>query len=537
MKKFNLILLLIFCCQDIFCQCEIEIKRITVFKDATVFIEKEGNCDVDQNSILLDIPYQNGNSSKTTSYNQRNVYVKNNIILGTLEIQSPGNEILSTRSISVREDEKIHSIQQIFNQNIGKEISITLKGTKKEIKGNIYAIENTGSSIVNSNVSSVKSLILTNGNKWSFVNLNDIDDFFLEKPELTKDIERRKLLLTFEDNIQNQNIKISYLQKGITWTPNYFININDEGNLELSLKANVINDIVDLSNAEVNLAVGVPVFKYSPIVDPIFSNQRVVEFMTSLNNLGKEPKSPMRNVITTQSSSVYRESYGNNENPQLETQNQDDIFLYKLNNVYLNKYERISLDILEMKSEFENIFVANLGSNEQIVSSSRKKKSENINVWHALKFNNNTGMPLTTGTVFFKKNLINENEVMPISQGQLNFTPIGKHCIVNMSVSPDIIVHDSDVEESRVKNPKGFGYLINVEAEIEVNNFKGEKIDMMITREIKGTDLRESSEDWEVIKSTRSLYDNNQSNLIKWNFEVEPNGKKIITYKYQVFVR
>ena len=95
MKTFNLIILLIFCSKISFSQCEIATKRVTVFKDATVFIEREGNCDIDDNKILLDIPYQDSKPNKTTSYNHRNTYVKNHIILGTLEVQSPGNKILA----------------------------------------------------------------------------------------------------------------------------------------------------------------------------------------------------------------------------------------------------------------------------------------------------------------------------------------------------------------------------------------------------------------------------------------------------------
>ena len=127
------------------------------------------------------------------------------------------------------------------------------------------------------------------------------------------------------------------MRKGITWTPNYFINIKDSKNLALSLKANVVNDVEELAAVDLNLAVGIPVFKYSTIGDPLFSSDRVIELISNLNNIGKAAAaSPMTNVITSQTSSRYFESYGNNIEPVIEGQGEDDIFLYQLKDVTIN---------------------------------------------------------------------------------------------------------------------------------------------------------------------------------------------------------
>jgi len=147
-------------------------------------------------------------------------------------------------------------------------------------------------------------------------------------------------------------------------------------------------------------------------------------------------------------------------------------------------------------------------------------------------------MPLTTGSVFFKKEISDDNLVMPISQGQLNFTPVGKYCIVKMSVSPNIIVKDSDKETARDREPSiDYNYKVTVSAEIEVHNFKDTEVDMMINRDVVCSEITKSSEDWKVVRTTRGLNDLNQNNLIRWTFKVGANDKKVVKDLYVVFVR
>ena len=508
-------------------QCEIRTNRVTVFKDATAFIEREGMCKVENNEILLDVPYQGGGSPNVNRYGQSDSYNNNHIILGSVQILSPGNEILSSRSINVEADEDLKTIQSIFDSNKGKEMSITRSGTKEVINGKLFSVDN-GS----------KSLVLQDGALWSFVKMDEIANFkFRDSPILQKKTTRKKLKLRLSSNADNQELNISYLQKGITWTPNYFIDIQDDNILKLSLKANIMNDIVDLNNADVNLAVGIPVFDYSLTADPLFSNQRVIDLVNSLNNPGASPNRLFANAITSQSATSYSGSGSGYANSSLDGQSTDDIFLYRLKNISLDKSERLNVDILDMESEYKDVYVVDLDSNNDKVSlSNSKKKSDNTEVWHALKFDNVTGEPLTTGTVIFKKNMLKENEVMPLSQGQLNFTPVDKPCIVKMSVSPNITVEQSDVEVSRVRNPDGNGYIVNVSSEIEINNLKNEKVKIMVTRMVKGMKIEGDSNNWKIVKSGRSLYDRNQSNLVEWNFDVEPNQKKNVKYSYQVLM-
>ncbi len=537
MKNKILSILLIFSFHLAFGQCDLKVKTLTIFKDATVFVEKEGNCDI-VDKLLTIHPTQEENQTVNEQYKRypgKNKYVKNHVIFGTVEVNSPGNSIVSKISKQKEYENNIETLWNLFSANKGKTIKVQLKNGK-QILGTIFSIEkkaSPGGKILN-----VGDLILESEGKWKFIALNEINDFeFVDTPVLTNKSKKNELVLEFEENAFNQLIQLSYLQKGITWTPNYFLNILADNNLELKLVASIVNDIEILEKATINLAVGIPVFQYATIGEPLLESLRVIELIAKLNDPNSTQESPMLNVGTSQRFTRYVEHYGNNMTPTIEEQSQDDIFLYQLDNVSLGVGDRASLPIFSMQSEYEDVYVVDLQPNKDQTRHSGNKAESEINyVWHSLKFKNNANVPLTTGSVFFKKNLNNRAVSLLVSQGELKFTPINKQCVVKMSVSPNIIVNDSDVEIARERDARGYDDLVSVEANIEIHNLKNQTVQMLIRREILGTVIESSSQNWEIIKTTQNLNELNQNNLVQWNLEIPPNDKKIITYRYEVYV-
>ena len=530
-----------------FCQYELSTKIITVFKDATVFVEKEGVCESNERSIEIELPYQSKpNKQNNYGYNSPNNYVENNIILGTIEVEAPGNKILTKQSTRILKNNiPLSSISQIFQKNVGKEIEIILKESDKKIKGIIFSLENTGQNSFTSQNVNTKTIILKQQDNWKLVNLSEIDHFqFIDQPDLFSESTEQKLLINLEKDKQDQLVKLSYLRKGITWTPSYFISIGSKDKLKISLNANVLNDVENLSNVDLNLAVGIPVFKYSAIAAPLVSDDRVIDLINKINN-PIDGSNGRRNNINSQSQISFhniaiKEVYGNNEYPSAEGEDDDDIFLYHLNGVSMKIGDRLNFNITEFETTFKDVYTVDLQPNDHFISNN-KKEDNPTNIWHAIKFKNDADVPLTTGSVFFKKYKSLTNSIIPISQEKLNYTPVGETCIVKMAVSPNIIIKQSEKEIFRQKDTiyhSGYyGYLVKVKGEIELINLKNEKLDMIVNRNIKAVNLIESSEEWKTMQTYRRIFARNQTNIVQWNFAIEANGKKTIHYEYEIHVR
>ena len=130
--------------------------------------------------------------------------------------------------------------------------------------------------------------------------------------------------------------------------------------------------------------------------------------------------------------------------------------------------------------------------------------------------------------------------MMPISQEKLNYTPVGETCIAKMAISPNIIVKHSEREISRHKSKVyyagRYGYLIKVKAEMEFVNLKNEAVNLMVNRNIKAVELLESSEKWNVLRTFRQVFARNHTSEVQWDLVVKANGKKNISYEYEVHV-
>jgi len=72
---------------------------------------------------------------------------------------------------------------------------------------------------------------------------------------------------------ERSTLGMAYLRKGITWIPEYTLEIIDEKTAELSLRGTLVNEAEDLIHTDVHLVVGVPHFMHTDYMAPIAVGQ------------------------------------------------------------------------------------------------------------------------------------------------------------------------------------------------------------------------------------------------------------------------
>jgi hypothetical protein len=109
-----------------------------------------------------------------------------------------------------------------------------------------------------------------------------------------------------------------------------------------------------------------------------------------------------------------------------------------------------------------------------------------------------------------------------VSQNQLDYTPKNEFATAKMTVAPDIMITSNDIETARksVNND----YLLNIDGEINIVNYKAFEVDLIIDRKIIGTML-DSDKKWEV-KSKLDTY-NSMNPTNKGSMEIEDSCRKI----------
>jgi flagella basal body P-ring formation protein FlgA len=500
-------------------------KRITVFKDGTAFIEKELTAPTKNKTIHFDqlpIGLTKTISPNVLAYNSD----QERITLGTLRFTAIDNEITES-TVNWKYSDSLYrdyfSLSEFLKMNVGKKIKVNSMLSQKQLTYKIInVVDNT--------------LLVQADNNVGFIPIPSISNIeFIDNPETKvklNDQERKASLsldLNLLNNSKNQQINLSYLQRGITWLPAYFIDINEQKKGKLILEANLINDIEDIENAEINFAVGVPAFSFKSIHEPMVSGKSVWEFLSQLNNQQLQEYSNNIQMNMMSQRNVYREEASDqNYDAFQEGNGSEDLYFYNKQNISLNKNGRIKSQLLNFDFDYEDVYSCDL---EQNMTNSYDSKTKSNQVWHSIRFKNTSNQPLTTGTVFFRKD--DKNLLKLISQNQLDYAPKNEFVTAKMTIAPDILVSNKDVEIDR--KPVDGDYLLNIEGEISIVNYKNIDIDIYIKRNIFGTMLN-SDLTWTVTSNLDYYNAKNTSNLVKWKLKIPAGKTATIKYKYKILV-
>ncbi len=514
---------------------------VTAFKNGDAFMVKKEVIDASKGFYeLKTIPkatfgslwFSGGNNTiKNIQTSQKEVVRK--------DISITFNDVLGS---NINKKVKIHCGANIFE---GKLVSIT----PTEVPKTAF-IEEESREIISSIALNQEKMVMLNteGSKHIFLKMNNIT--FVETYEKTEVItipikEMQKVIkIDFAQQNSSQPLETMYLSKGISWFPNYQLQIIDKNKAKLVLSAQLLNDAEDLKNAQMNFAVGIPNFLYDNAPSPLVSNLSLDNFLNQLsgassseNNYNRLRSDNFSNISqNTNYSSSSRETTNTNDGQQGE-----DLFFYPVSNINLKKGERAVYSLFETQISYENIYCVVLRPNLENNSYSYRNNDigEKINlVQHSLQFQNQTKQPFTTGSVFITQKTTNVDRI--VSQDRLNYTPTGGTTEVKLSLSSDILVKDIEKMTETKENFKkinGYDYnLITVEGKIEVKNYKNIAIKVQLKREVIGEMLK-TNIDWKTTKKVDMYNIFNNKNDVEWKVDLEAGKSKEIVYTYQIYVR
>lgn len=499
---------------------------------ATVALQAQQNVAVFKNGSAFFVNKMQVNASK-------GYYLLNKVpaaTFGTLWFTANNNTIKGTRSYieEVSKKQKVKGTADALRANLGKTVTLTLDD-KKSYTGVIRRLD--GSMVV-----------FNTGGKWMTFRPSAIRMMsFSQMPasEYTEKQKKRVLKIDFAKANASQTFEMMYLQKGISWVPNYSVALLDNKKAVITLKANLMNDVEDLKNANINFVVGVPNFAYDYLQSPVASTQRVSDFISRLNGSGGRFNRSRRADITEQRLSNFTaQSFnGNMGGTQgLKGQSAEDLYFYNTSNITLKKGDRAFYEIFRADLSYEDIYEVSLNANSSNRSSYSKSYAQSDQsvgkVWHSIRLQNKTPYPWTTGTVLITKKIGGIDK--PLSQDKLSYTPSGSKTQLKITISPNINVKSAERELSREENKTRkdrYTYdLLTVESKIDIKNYHNKDITLNICRTITGKPIKCSTK-WKTEKKF-SVYNNiNLSHDLDWEVKLKKGEKKTITYQYKIYVR
>lgn len=516
MKKHLILTLILFwAVLSVYSQDRLKATELNVFKNGTYFIVKEGNVPLLQGKYKLEIPKQPlmGTFWITT---QKEINIeKITFINDTLKINRPAA-----------------NMHDLLRANKNKKVRMNIRLDEKnysEVSGLLQDY------FISFNMLKIK----TNDGKTAYIPAEDVKQFFVEDnpvENLQADSTSYLANIEFSREIKDTRIKVVYMQAGIQWIPSYNIKILNDKELQIEMKALVENFAEPVKDADLTLTVGDPNYKYGRTVEP-FINQ----YLTNLGGyvqpaynqymFQNAPAAAMKMAEADMGVTQYNDYQEYNT----EGEKSNDLFFYRIGKVSLPKNSKTTFQIFSQKIPYRDIYkvivpdAVNFASSQYI----DKQTEHKSDVYHSLKLNNSTKNPLTTAPVF----VMNE-EMEPLAQDEIKYTPVNGSVSVQLSKSPDIQVKNLEDEKERHERAKTINKatysLVIIDGKIEVENLQNKDISLNVVKNVNARVVETS--DNGVIRIPGHNRGLNPYSEVEWEVQMKANEKKTITYRYEVYV-
>jgi hypothetical protein len=535
-----------------------KVKTLAVFKNGLGFVFRAGDTKLkDGWAVTEEIP----------------VACLGTLWIGTTSKAGPVQEVIAFKDKTVQELEAVN-LAEILAANVGQSVTISYsRGGNAEmvdVKGTILAVPTDRKAddlglvydsrqpypndqlrgqivLVRDITGSILAL-----NKTSILSVRMPDNAAL-KAKITKDINRAKVRIGGKP--ASAEITMAYLEKGITWSPSYLVNVENNKEADITLEAVLSNDVEDLENVDVSFVVGYPNFMFADSMSPLALQQSVAAFVQGLLSPGR---SGGGSGITGQSVYQYQvgAAYSNtgvqgwpagpsgwspnsaySATQPMAGESNEDLYFYKQDNVTLKKGERARYTVFTGKAPYEHIYQWDIPDTMYVNDqgyrpSGNQQDSPTDQIWHALRIENTTGRPWTTAPGFMV------NGSMPVAQDMLKYTPAGGKSTLKMTVATDIQGTQTQTEASRTPVP-ATGYAnyddVTVNGVLTVKNWKKIPIKISVKKSLTG-EVKEAGQGGTYTKVVKSLTSVNPTSEIVWEFTLAPGESKELSYQYKALV-
>jgi hypothetical protein len=499
-------------------QQEMRTTELNVFKNGTYFVVKEGNLPIDNSVAKLELPPSP--------------------LLGTFWLTS-AKEVSINRLVfitdTLKKNRPARNMTDLLKSNKGKKGKVVYRLDEKytgEVAGTLQDYFST------SGLVKIKSI----DGRTVYLPSSDIRQVIIdENPSetISGDSTAYMARIEFNRSPKDARLKLVYMQAGVQWFPSYNIKVLNDKELQLELRALVENFAEVVKDAQLTLTVGDPNYKFGRNIE-----QFATPYLTSIGTgMAFNPFAAYQWQNTYNAAPAMQESLAKgdqavyNDYQVYETAGEKtgDLFMYDLGKVTIPKNSKASFQVFSQKIPYYDVFkvsltdVVNYSNNLSIVNDPEHK----FDVYHSLKLTNTTKNPLTTAPVF-----VMDEELRPLAQDEIKYTPLGSNVSVNLSKSPDIVVKNNEEEKNREERAKTINKhtytKVSIQGTIDIVNTLDKKITVNADKSVNGT-LVEVSDNGKIIsKPTYNAI--NPYTRAEWEITLEKNEKKSITYTYEVYI-
>jgi hypothetical protein len=352
------------------------------------------------------------------------------------------------------------------------------------------------------------------------------------------------LRMELEKPAGGENVTVSFLARGITWSPGYLIDLSDSKTAKFSAHAIIINELTDFNDVKLQLVTGFPNIKFSDINSPVAKSQSLAEFLSALS--GSNQQSGNRYMMSQGmlgNSMLQADEIESSIVPGYSTASEglvaEDLFFYPVDNFTLKKDETAWVPLFSAEMPYKHIYTWKIGDfvdlNEHYNMQMGLQEGRNTEeVWHSCRIVNTLNMPLTTAATEF----VTDNELT--GQDVCYYTPPKGETTIRINKALNVLAEQTEIEVERTRDASTFhGYrydLVKVRGELKLRNKLDKSIKVEISKELSG-EVLESAPKSKDVKTAKGLRQVNEKHILTWEIELDAGAEEKISYQYRVYIR
>jgi len=328
---------------------------------------------------------------------------------------------------------------------------------------------------------------------------------------------------------RGQTLTVSFLGRGITWTPSYLVDISTEARARLSAKALIINETYTLRTISTQLVTGFPHVKFADIFSPIGMRQSLDEFLQALAMREPRRMEVSHRVLAMAPEATFaREAmdvapaYGVAEEGLIA----EDLFLYPAGRISLEPDQVAYVPLFTEAVPYEHLYKWNIPSTTDETGRSmpppppdgRDREQE---IWHSLRLENTTRVPWAAAPAQTVQ------DGMILGQDTLEHTPPGAETTLRITRALDVRAEQQEREIERTRGARQIGRmqydLVTIRGELSVTSFRQEAITLEITKTLTG-EVQSTNPEAKVEKLATGLQ------------HLNPLARQEVTYVYRIYV-
>jgi len=371
------------------------------------------------------------------------------------------------------------------------------------------------------------------------------DDITTSVPNPSTTKTPPSIRIELEKEAKGQEIGVSYLTRGITWSPSYLIDISDSKTAKLSSKAVVVNEVTDLKAIHLDLVTGFPNIRFGDVNSPVAMSENLAGFLKALTT-GRSESGSRGNMMRQQamiSNTLRSESDMFTPAPGYSTASEglvaEDLFFYPVESFTLLRGETACLPLFTAEVPYKHIYIWKI---PDMLDESEQYRQNRDNdeqalaeeVWHSCRLVNNMDMPWTTAAAEF----VNDGQFT--GQDICYYTAPGAETTIRINRAMNVVAEEAEVEVERERNAASFhGYsydLVRVKGELKLQNRQSKAATLEVTKDLTG-EVVESTPQAKDIPTAKGLRRVNTRHVLVWEIELKPGQEQTLSYTYEVYLR